>query len=387
MRVGDLFCGCGGMGLGLTEAGMEVVHAADHWRPALESYEANMGHKPLTADLTDIIDASFRLRRAKVDLIAGGPPCQEFSAANVQRFEGNRREGHRADLTVDFAEIIRAVEPKWFIYENVPEVGGSRAFEAAHSLLSGAGYGISEVVLNAAYHGVPQLRKRFFAIGCLGQKDGFLNAALEERETEEALTVRQYLGDELGTEFYYRHPRTWDRRAIYTINEPAATIRSTNRPIPANYKHHPLNAATADKARPLTPEERGRLQTFPRGSKFCGCNSDRDLMVANAVPVLLARHLGKVTLRHEEEVRMMGIPEDFEEWLSDRHQLTPRSAGNVASRLRRVQRMLGGPIETADHRDVVHELTKRPEFQELTVSVRSQLKRAVQLHAEFLIRE
>ena len=374
------------MGLGLTEAGMEVAHAADNWKSALESYEENMGHRPVQADLSDIVEASFRLRRAKVDVIAGGPPCQEFSSANVKRFEGNKREGLRADLTVDFAEIIRMVEPKWFIYENVPEVGGSRAFEAAHSLLSGAGYGISEVVLNAAYHGVPQLRKRFFAIGCLGENDGFLNDALEERETDTALTIRQYLDDELGTEFYYRHPRTWDRRAIYTIDEPAATIRSTNRPIPANYKHHPLNAATKDKARPLTPEERGRLQTFPRGSKFCGYNTGRDLMVANAVPVLLARHLGRVILRHEEEARMTGVHEDFEGWLSDQRQLTSRSAGNVASRLRRVQRMLGKQIVAADHRDVVHELTKRPEFQELTVSVRSQLKRAVQLHAEFMVR-
>ncbi|MCZ8150090.1 MAG: DNA (cytosine-5-)-methyltransferase [Roseomonas sp.] len=387
MRVGDLFCGCGGMGLGLTEAGMEVAFSADNWDPALDSYEANMGHRPMKADLTDISDAAFRLRRAKVDLIAGGPPCQEFSSANIKYFAGDRREGHRADLTVDFAEIIRAVEPKWFIYENVPEVGGSKAFEAAHSLLSGAGYGICEVVLNAAYHGVPQLRKRFFAIGCLGEDDGFLEDALLERETDEPLTVRQYLGDELGTEFYYRHPRTWDRRAIYSIDEPAATIRSTNRPIPANYKHHPQNAATKDKARPLTAAERGRLQTFPRGSTFCGYNTDKDLMVANAVPVLLARHLGRVILRHEEEARMTGVPKDFEEWLSDRRQLTPRSAGNVASRLRRVQRMLGRSIESADHRDVVHELSKRPEFQDLTVSVRSQLKRAVQLHAEFLVRE
>lgn len=387
MRIGDLFCGCGGMGMGLREAGMDIAFAADSWTPALDSYAANLGHGPIKVDLTDIVGAAFRLRREKVDLIAGGPPCQEFSAANIRRFEGDRREGHRANLTIDFAEIIRAVHSKWFIYENVPEVGGSRAFEAAYSLLSGAGYGISQVVLNAAYHGVPQLRKRFFAIGCLGENENFLEKALGERESDQPLTVRQYLGEEFDTDFYYRHPRTWGRRAIYSIDEPAATIRSTNRPIPANYKHHPLNAATKDRARPLTPTERGRVQTFPPGSVFHGSNSAKDLMVANAVPTLLARHIGRVILRHEEEARMSDVPQGFERWLSDQRQLNSRSAGNVTSRIRRVQRMLGRSIDTADHRDIVHELSKRPEFQELTVSVRSQLRRAVHLHSEFLVRE
>lgn len=386
MRVGDLFCGCGGMSLGLRESGMEPVFAADKWGPALQSYRKVLGHSAMAADLSDIADAAFQLKRMRLDLIAGGPPCQEFSAANVSRFSGSQREGDRADLTTAFAEMVRAAEPKWFIFENVPEVSRSQAYGAARGLLASAGYGITELVLNAAYFGVPQLRKRFFAVGCLGEADEFLEEGLMAGASDEPLTVRRYLGDEFGTEYYYRHPRTWDRRAIYSVDEPAATIRSTNRPIPSTYARHPLDAASKTKARPLSPEERGRLQTFPRGSEFVGFNTDKDLMVANAVPVLLARHIGRAILNHQEEVRRVAVDDEFEGWLCAERQLTSRSAGNVASRVRRVQRILGRPVGTADHRDIAHALSKQPEFQELTVSVRSQLRRAVQLHSEFLLR-
>lgn len=242
------------------------------------------------------------------------------------------------------------------------------------------------MVLNAAFFGVPQLRKRLFVIGRSGEGEGFLEDHLHEGKAEQPLTVRGYLDDELRTEFYYRHPRTWQRRAIYSIDEPAATIRSTNRPIPRTYKRHPQDAAPKREARPLTPEERSRIQTFSRHYRFAGTNTDKDLMVANAVPVVLAEHIGRAILRYEEERAMGAIDDNFRAWLTRKQKLTERSAGNVLSRVRRAQRILGKPIRSTDPREVVHELEKRPDFQRLTTSVRSQLKRAVQLHSDFQLR-
>ncbi len=105
-------------------------------------------------------------------------------------------------------------------------------------------------------------------------------------------TVRDYLGDELGTEFFYRHPRTYNRRGIFSIDEPSPTIRGVNRPIPPRYKLHP-NDATKDinKVRPLTTLERARLQTFPREFVFYGNKTDLEQMIGNAVPVKLATYV------------------------------------------------------------------------------------------------
>ncbi len=61
--------------------------------------------------------------------------------------------------------------------------------------------------------------------------------------SDHKMTVYEYLGDSLETEYYYMHPRSYNRRAVFSIHEPSATIRGVNRPIPETYKRH-----HADKA-------------------------------------------------------------------------------------------------------------------------------------------
>lgn len=168
MRVADLFAGCGGFSAGFQSKQMDVVFAAENWEPACRNYEANFNHSVERLDLSNLFDAVIAVKRARPDIILGGPPCQEFSAA------GLRRESKRAHLTILFSEIIRAVRPLWFVMENVPEAQSSTAWETGRSLLKEIGYGITEVNLNAAYYGVPQLRKRFFAIGRLYAEDHLL---------------------------------------------------------------------------------------------------------------------------------------------------------------------------------------------------------------------
>jgi DNA (cytosine-5)-methyltransferase 1 len=237
MRIADLFCGCGGISAGFQAADHEIVFAAENWSRARLVYDANFGHGSTNLDLADIVEAAFVVSRARPDVIVGGPPCQDFSAA------GLRTEALRADLTVGFAEIVRACRPAWFVMENVPAAAASRAWRTARVRLARAGYGLTEVNLDASLYGVPQLRRRLFLIGRLDEEDGFLLEDLKAEGADRSLTVREYLGDEFGVQYYYRHPRHWGRRAIYSIDEPAATVRSTNRPIPPKYKPHPLDAA------------------------------------------------------------------------------------------------------------------------------------------------
>lgn len=218
----------------------------------------------------------------------------------------------------------------------------------------------------------------------MDENDRFLDDRIESQKSDRALTVREYLGTEFGLEYYYRHPRHWGRRAIYSIDEPAATVRSTNRPIPPKYTPHPLDAAPISGIKPLTCFQRARLQTFLPDFAFDKSLApvEVDIMVANAVPVRLAEVLAECIVDYEV-VGEMSLEEEFRAWLRDAQCFTGRTAGNVISLLRRVRKLIGPVIRFHDTRDAMNALEKAPEFSELSSSVRSQLKRAVYLHAEF----
>jgi DNA (cytosine-5)-methyltransferase 1 len=369
------------MSSGFQAAGHEIVFAAEKWSRARLVYDANFDHAATPFDLSDVVNASFSIAREQPDVIVGGPPCQDFSAA------GLRTETERSNLTVCFAEIVRACRPAWFVMENVPEAGESRAWRTARARLGGSGYGITEIVLDASLCGVPQLRKRRFMIGRHNKNEGTLESIIAESQQSSHLTVRNYLGEELGLDYYYRHPRHWGRRAIYSIDEPAATVRSTNRPIPPKYTLHPLDAAAIADAKPLTSKQRSRIQTFSQEFEFDDdlFAWEMDLMVANAVPVELARFVAMAITEYERMSRVNVSETDFRKWLREVHKYTDRSAGNVVSRLKRARRMIG-EATYLDWRDECHALQKMPDFLSLSASVRSQLKKAVQLHSEFLHR-
>lgn len=282
IRAVDLFSGCGGMSLGLEQAGFDVVGAFDNWEPALTIYKENFKHPIFNEDLSreDIDD---KVAQLKPDLIAGGPPCQDYSIA------GPRNLGKRANLTIRFAQIVASVKPQWVIFENVYNIERFRTLPEMKKILSDAGFGLSSMVLDASHCGAPQKRRRFILVGRLGASDGFLDEILKGEQSKKPMTVRDYLGDSLHTQFYYMHPRSYKRRAVFSIDEPSSTIRGSNRPIPKNYKKHPADKAEiGDGVRALTSHERALLQTFPPDFSFPGSKTDIELAIGNAIPPALA---------------------------------------------------------------------------------------------------
>lgn len=291
----DLFSGCGGMSLGFQNAGFQLLAAYDNWQPAVDVYAANFTSPVYRRNLSDeaVVPEIAFLRPFA---IIGGPPCQDFSQA------GKRTEdGGRAVLTVRYGEIIAQCIPQIVVMENVPRARNSMAFSRIHCLLKDRGYGLTERVLDASRCGVPQARKRFFMIGCLGAEDGFLDSILDANMSNHQMTVRDYLGDSLGVEYYFRIPRSYDRRAIFSIDEPAMTVRGVDRPIPPNYKLHPNDAAPLSEARCLTPKERSYLQTFPKDFEFFGTKTDINQMIGNAVPVKMAEFVARSVLKYLEK--------------------------------------------------------------------------------------
>ena len=287
MRTVDLFCGCGGMSLGFQEASFDIVAAYDNWEPAINIYEKNFNHPIFNMDLYSD-KAAEHIKKYKPDLIIGGPPCQDFSIA------GNRQMGERANLTIRYAEIISIIKPEWFVMENVYNIERMPVLSEAINIIKKAGYGITNKVLDASYCGVPQARHRFFMIGHMGDADGFLEPILEKNLSEKRMTVFDYLGNSLKTEYYYMHPRSYNRRAVFSIYEPSATIRGVNRPIPDNYKkHHGDKADISDGVRSLTSKERSYIQTFPKDFKFDGNKTNVEQAIGNAVPVKMAEYVAK----------------------------------------------------------------------------------------------
>ena len=214
------------------------------------------------------------------------PCCQDFSSA------GKRVEGERADLTEKYAQIVKTLQPPFFLMENVARAESAAVFRRSLAIFESAGYSAMHVVLNASRCGVPQRRKRLFTFGFPEnyQTEAAYNL-LQTRLSPNETTVRDWFGERLNTDFYYRHPRSYARRAIFSIDEPSPTIRGVNRPIPDGYQGHHGDAAPVTSARPLTTNERAEIQTFPSDFKFIGSRTNIEQMIGNAVPVYLAKYV------------------------------------------------------------------------------------------------
>lgn len=295
MRTVDLFAGCGGLSLGFSLANFQLVAAYDNWEPAIQVYRENIKTHPIfNIDLSRVDEAARHIQQWNPEMIIGGPPCQDFSHA------GKRIEGDRADLTNDFAEIACGVSPNWIVMENVDRIAKSVAYEKARARFITEGYGVSEYTFDASLCGVPQRRKRFFCICHKEDRPQFLLDRIKDKLADrEPLTVREYFGNSLGIEYYYRHPRNYSRRGIFSVDEPAPTIRGVNRPVPKGYQRHHNDYAPVDcNLRPLNLKERAEIQTFPSDYIWKGSKTDIEQMVGNAVPIKLAEFVGDLIMEY-----------------------------------------------------------------------------------------
>ncbi|MEY9831076.1 site-specific DNA-cytosine methylase [Sinorhizobium fredii] len=326
----ELFAGAGGMGLGLEAAGMEHLLSFEK-EEAQHSVLMHAGKDAVRMDLKDIATACFAMRE-RPDLIAGGPPCQDFSRA------GKRQKTERARLTQHFAQIICLMRIEWFVFENVPEAAKSSEYRWARALWKRHGYGLTEVQLDAQDYGVPQRRRRHFCIGRLNEIDGFLFDDLMAAASPKSMTIRDMLDPRKFPEdrallekgCYFARP--WmgksdepNGRGILSIDEPCATIARNTHEYPGEgYVAHPNDAGKLKDAHILTPAQVARIQGFPSKYDFRRKERPRaregwpdktiNLMVANAVPAPMMQRIGKVIFeRHHciewtKETKASGMP-------------------------------------------------------------------------------
>lgn len=162
--MASLFCGLGGMDLGFSWAGFKTIWANDIVPQAVETYERNLGFRPVCEDI-ERIDLG---RIPQPDIVIGGPPCQSFSLV------GRRRpDDPRGRLVFRFLDAVRTLEPKAFAMENVPgmaasKIDGVRLPRVLEHSFARLGYEVTLTKLTATDFLVPQRRSRLFVLGCKG---------------------------------------------------------------------------------------------------------------------------------------------------------------------------------------------------------------------------
>ncbi len=377
MKVIDLFCGCGGMSLGFQKAGFDILAGFDHWDIAISCYQRNFTHPIKDVDLSDVNLSVQIISEYNPDIIIGGPPCQDFSGA------GKRVEGSRANLTVSYANIIKGVAPRYFVMENVERVASSEAYKEARNILKQAGYGLTEKVLDASFCGVPQKRKRFFCVGYKNGHDGFLDGILSTNQSVFPLTVREYFSQEqypLYIEYYYRHPRSYKRRGIFSVDEPSPTIRGVNRPKPGNYKKHNGDLTEPEGVRNLSYKERALIQTFPENFCWGETSASIEQMIGNAVPVNLSYYVAKGLMRFingDTDLHHLR----FIDWLKNNKNLSAEVAGDTLSRIGRAKKILDFNEYNCEY--YLKKLNEESLFADIVPSVRAQIRRAIRLYFEY----
>lgn len=175
----DLFCGCGGLTEGLRKAGFTVLGGVDVDETAVRTYELN--HPAVQTWKTDLRELSTKvvaqrlgIRRGQLDLLAGCPPCQGFSA--LRTLNGNRsNRDKRNDLLLEFLRFVEGLRPKTVMMENVPGLATNHRFKRFLSQLRQLGYLGEHRILDAADYGVPQRRRRLIYLAGRGRKVPFGN--------------------------------------------------------------------------------------------------------------------------------------------------------------------------------------------------------------------
>lgn len=341
-----------GLDLGLEAAGFDVRMAGDCDPAAVETIRVNRPNLPLFTGDVRLLSGRDALDLAgigRVDLLAGGPPCQAFSTAGLRKSVDCEKNG---SLIFEYIRLLDELRPEAFILENVkgllsaplkwrelPYNNNGKRIDDQYGALLGAvlseiralGYSAKPMLLNAADFGVPQSRERVFIVG---YKDGLEPAVPEQTHarvpnlihkpwrtvgdawqdlpTEEAACAKfserklRYLEmvpegsnwrslpvelqmESMGRAFYAKGGRTgyWRRLSRFETSPTVLT--------------EPQNASTSlchpTENRPINVREAARLQTFPDDWKFVGRAAAQYRLIGNAVPPLLAQAVATSVIR------------------------------------------------------------------------------------------
>ncbi len=341
----DLFCGAGGLTLGLKRNEIDCKIAVECEKDFAETFKLNNKNAITIRD--DIAKVCFLklLKNKKIDLVCGGPPCQGFSTVGKKN-----EKDERNSLFWQFLRTVDEVNPKIVLFENV--AGFRRLYNgvAYHTLvyeLEKKGYKVQSKIMDAANFGAPQHRKRTIVIGCKKNLEFKFPMVTHTQEktlfTEKFITLRDAISDlpklgindsknnylnikseyqkniRRGQNFLTEHnssnygdkmqkimslipkngtvkdlPKELQPKSFFgntyarlDYDKPAPTItRNFGTPSSSRCIHPEQNRA-------LSTREGARIQGFPDNYVFVGSKTSKNLQIGNAVPIALSDALGK----------------------------------------------------------------------------------------------
>lgn len=310
IRVASLFCGCGGMDLGVTggfsylgreygENQFEIVYAVDNDPYCTKIYNDNFASKCIVKDVRDIKIEDM----PQFDMLIGGFPCQSFSisAQNPPRL-GYKDE--RGMLFFEMVRILKERRPRFFIAENVKGIlsaNKGKAFPMIMQEFRSAGYTVAHKLLLASEYGVPQKRERVIIVGFRDYED-----YLRFRYPAKVKAAdRKVLGDVIMEECNQDEKLFFSEKAVagmmavrekmnkgraMSLDEPCNTISAHLAKVSLNSTDPVF--MVGDRYRRFSARETARIQSFPDSFDFSSVSQIRQYKaIGNAVPPVLMWHI------------------------------------------------------------------------------------------------
>lgn len=319
IRVASLFCGCGGMDLGVlggfTYLGeeypsnpFEIVYSIDNDSYCTQIYNANFEHKCIVKDVRDIDIAEL----PEFDMLIGGFPCQSFSisAQNPPRL-GYKDE--RGMLFFEMVKILKERKPRFLIAENVKgllSANNGKAFPMILKEFRDAGYIITYKLLNAWEFGVPQKRERVIIVGFRDRED------FRRFSFPQALPIRdrKVLGDVIIEEENRNEKLFFSEKAVagmkavkekmnkgraMRLDEPCNTISAHLAKVSLNSTDPVF--MVGERYRRFSTREAARIQSFPDSFNLDSVSQIRQYKaIGNAVPPVMMWYVTNAVHRTTE---------------------------------------------------------------------------------------
>lgn len=323
----DIFCGAGGMSLGLQRAGIEVICGIDHDPIVAETYKDNIHRNVVCRDIECVTATHLRPfipKKARL-VLSVCAPCQPFS--KVRKSSKRRPDRH---LLLEVGRLVRSLRPDGLIVENVPQISRSRSKGVLGQflrLLRSAGYSSTVAILDAQDFGVPQARSRMVLLAVRGRgrllqvpvkRKGnprtvadaikrlppvragrksshhrlHVAAALSETNAQRIRVTPANGGDSRSWPDHLRLPCRVKAKGFHDVygrmrwNRPSPTLTTRCNSLSNGRFGHPT------QSRAITLLEAALLQTFPKRYRFKGNQCQIARQIGNAVPVKLAKALG-----------------------------------------------------------------------------------------------
>ena len=347
IKVVDLFCGIGGLTHGLKLEGFNVVAGVDNDKSCKYAFEKNNGAKFISKNIARFTPKELRnlFRGASVRILVGCAPCQPYSSLSRRRL--SKKEARKRWYPLyRFMKLIKSVKPEIVSMENVPDLSNTRKYAVFGQFvetLGELGYAVSFRTVDASKYGVPQKRQRLVL---LASRLGDISLVAETHTKENLKTVRDVIkalprlkdGAVDAIDPLHRASALSDknkRRIAATPRNGGSAKSWTPDLIPTCYRKktgksymvtvygrmrwddpaptmttHCTTLGTGrfghpSQNRAISLREAAIFQSFPKDYVF-GEGSDVAITrtakhIGNAVPVLLARAIGRSLKRHLRE--------------------------------------------------------------------------------------